>query len=239
VKTRNHLLVFDYFDNQRAPSAPGLCNGHVNPAEVSGEAVTVLVSHVHGDHYDPLIWEWQDAIPNLTYVLGFEPEPEEGVTLPAYQFIGPRQTRMIGDMKITTIESNDSGVGFVVEVDGLTILHPGDHANRHRDFSGPYQAEIDWLKEQGVRPDIAFFPISGCGFGDQEAVKMGVHYALEVLKPRVFFPMHNGDLSHRYVEFIEDCRDQFPQTRMDAAIVRGDRFYYRNGKVADLASRVD
>ncbi len=236
IKTKNHLLVFDYFERRRAPVAPGFCNGHVSPAELADENVTVFVSHVHGDHYDERIWEWREQLPNISYVLGFEPEGLE--ELPPFEYIGPRQTRTLDGVKITTIESNDSGVGFLVEVDGLTILHPGDHANRQRDFSGPYQAEIDWLAQRGVRPDIAFFPISGCGFGDQVAVKMGVHYALETLRPHVFFPMHNGDLSRRYQEFIDESRPQFPEIRMEAAAIKGDRFHYSDGNVEVLASRL-
>jgi hypothetical protein len=75
-------------------------------------------------------------------------------------------------------------------------------------------------------------PISGCGFGDQEAVKMGVHYALETLKPRVFFPMHSGGGEYRYRDFIGDCRDDFPDTQMDAPVDKGDRFRYRDGRIS-------
>lgn len=233
IKTRNHFLVFDYFEQRRPPAAPGLCNGYISPAELAGENVMVLVSHAHRDHYAPLIWEWREGIHDITYVLGFEPEGET----PAHEYIGPRETRTIDGVKITTIESNDTGVGYWVEVDGLTIFHAGDHANRERDFSGPFKAEIDWLVERGVRPDVAFFPISGCGFGDQEAVRLGVDYALETLAPRVFFPMHGGDLTARYQAFIDACRERFPRTRMEAAAIRGDRFRYSGGGIEALASR--
>jgi ankyrin repeat protein/L-ascorbate metabolism protein UlaG (beta-lactamase superfamily) len=241
IKTANHLLVFDYFEQRPAPAHPGLCNGLINPAELSGEDVMVLVSHEHGDHYDPRIWDWREQLPGVTYVLGFvPPQPPQGrCEVPPHEYLGPRETRTIDGVTITTIESNDSGVGFWVEVDGLTLLHPGDHANRSRDWSTPYKAEIDWLAAKNTRPDIAFFPIAGCGFGDQEAVKMGVHYALETLKPRVFFPMHAGDMTNRYQTFVDECRGRFPKTRMEVAAFKGDRFHYSKGNVAALASRLD
>ena len=147
-------------------------------------------------------------------------------------FIGPREDREIDGMKIHTIESNDTGVGYVVEVDGLVIFHAGDHANRHQDFSGPYKSEIEYLDSKGVRPDIAFMPISGCGFGDQVAVKMGVYYALETLKPLVFFPMHSGGWEARYHEFISEAKRQFPDIEMRAPKASGDRFRYRDGRVS-------
>jgi L-ascorbate metabolism protein UlaG (beta-lactamase superfamily) len=227
IKTRNHLLVFDYFNQGLGPSEPGLCNGHISTSELAGEKVTVFATHEHRDHFDPMIFEWRDQMPDVTYVLGCQPDEA-----PPYEYTGPREKRVIDGMKVSTIESNDTGVGYVVEVDGLVIFHAGDHANRQRDFSGPYQAEIDYLADRGVRPDVAFMPISGCGFGDQEAVKMGVHYALETLKPRVFMPMHAGRSSYRYHEFIRDCRDQFTDTQMEAPENRGDRFRYRDGRVS-------
>ena len=48
-------------------------------------------------------------------------------------------------MTVRTIESNDSGVGFVVEADGVVIFHPGDHANRVAGTLEGYREEIDRL----------------------------------------------------------------------------------------------
>lgn len=235
IKTKNHFLVFDYYERSRQADQPGLANGHIIPLELAGEDVMVLSSHAHEDHYDPRIWQWRDQLPGVTYVMGFEPEnPDDN--LPAYELIGARQTRTLGGVKITTIESNDSGVGFLVELDGLSIFHAGDHANRLRDLSGPYPGEIDWLKEQGVRPDIAFLPVSGCGFGDQEAVKIGVHYALDALNPRVFFPMHGGDFGLRYPEIVKECRAQHAGIRTDAPRAPGDHFLYSDGSLAILTA---
>jgi L-ascorbate metabolism protein UlaG (beta-lactamase superfamily) len=233
VKTQNHVLVFDSWQRRRGPTQPGLCNGWVAPRELAGENVIVFASHEHGDHYDPQIWEWRQEIPNVTYVLGFRPNEE----VPEYTYMGPRQTQTVDGVTITTIESNDSGVGFWVEADGVTLFHPGDHANRQRDFSGPYTKEIDWLAAKKARLDISFFPISGCGFGDLEAVKLGVFYALETLEPQAFFPMHGGDLTHRYQEFIDDCQPRFPGIHMQGAMAQGDRFHYREGDLEALAAR--
>ena len=233
VKTRNHLLVFDYFDERPQPSAPGLCNGHVNPKELAGEDVMVFASHEHQDHFTPAIFDWRDDIPEITYVLGCRPD-----SAPSYEYMGPRETRTIDGVKVTTIDSNDPGVGFWVEVDGLVIFHAGDHANRWLDFSGPYKEEIDWLAATGKRPDIALMPVSGCGFGDPEAVKAGVVYALSTLKPRVFMPTHAGGAEYRLAEFVGSCRDKAPGVQMIAPLAGGDHFRYREGRVA-LAGLVE
>jgi ankyrin repeat protein len=227
IKTSNHLLVFDYHASGRAPDNPSLCNGNIAPSELTGENVTVFASHEHGDHYDPAIFEWRDEIPGVTYVLGCQPDDVSG-----YQYIAPRAKQKVDGMTVSTIESNDSGVGFLVDVDGLRIFHAGDHANRQRDFSGPYTAEIDYLATAGVRPDIAFMPISGCGFGDQVAVKMGVHYAIDSLKPQVFIPMHGGSGGHRYREFIEEAAPKHPDVQMVAFEHEGEHFRFGNGKMS-------
>jgi L-ascorbate metabolism protein UlaG (beta-lactamase superfamily) len=206
---------------------PGLCNGHVNPKELAGENVMVFASHEHQDHFDPAILSWRAEIPEISYVLGCRPD-----SAPKYEFMGAREERTIDGVKITTIDSNDPGVGFWVEADGVTVFHAGDHANRWRDCSGPYREEIDFLAAKGIRPDIAFLPVSGCGFGDQETVKLGVYYVLETLKPRVFMPDHAGGGEFRYGEFVSACKNKFPATQMKAPQARGDRYRYRDGRVS-------
>ncbi|MEN8008331.1 MAG: ankyrin repeat domain-containing protein, partial [Candidatus Krumholzibacteriota bacterium] len=226
VQTENNLLVFDYFPGGRGPDEPALCNGYIDPKEIAGMNVTVFVSHEHRDHFTPGIFEWTADVPDIRYVMGCPAETDQ-----PYDLVEPRQVRDFDGVKVRTIESNDSGVGFVVEVDGMTIYHAGDHANRQRDFSGPYCAEIDWLAEVGVRPDVALMPVSGCGFGDQEAVRLGVNYALEKLQPRVFIPLHSLNSEYRYKDFIDRCRNDFPGIRMVAPGHRGDHYDYRKGEI--------
>jgi L-ascorbate metabolism protein UlaG (beta-lactamase superfamily) len=224
VKTRNHFLVFDYFWDELPPDQPGLCNGHIDPAELTGEKVTVFASHEHADHFDARIFGWRDRLPGATYVLGFQTD-----TLPAHQYVPPHETRVIDGMKVTTIKANDAGVGFLVEVDGLVLFHAGDHANRQRDLSGDYPPEIQFLKSRGVRPDIAFLPSSGCSFGDPVAVLAGVHLALEQLQPALFLPMHAGSYGCRFGDGIGACRQSYPQVRTEMVRDRGDHLRYRKG----------
>ncbi len=236
VQTANHLLIFDYHELTRPADEPSLANGHILPGEVAGQKVTVFVSHEHGDHFNPLILDWQGRIPDLTYVFGFHPEKSRRPGLPGeyppYEYVAPRGTRTIDGVTVTTIASTDSGEGFLVEADGVVILHPGDHANRRRDFSGPYRAEMNYLAGINARPDIAFFPISGCGFGDLEAVRMGVYDSLKALEPRVFLPMHAGNQGWKYREYIKACGDRFPATQLEALVDKGDCLHIKDGRVS-------
>jgi len=187
VRTKSHFLVFDYAKFGATPDEPSILNGCFCLDELGDQNITVFSSHAHGDHYMPVIFEWKQKAPDITYVMGFDPEKQTGYTM-----IPPGQTQTVNGMEITTIESNDSGEGFLVKVDGVTVFHPGDHANRNQDFSGPFKKEIDTLADKGVKVDILFTPVSGCGFPDHVAVRKGAFYTIDRLSARIVFPMH-GD----------------------------------------------
>jgi ankyrin repeat protein len=107
VKTRKHLLIFDYYPQGEDPTNPGLCNGHVNPGEIANQKVAVFASHHHGDHYNPAIFEWREKVTDITYFLGLEPEDT-----PPYVFMPERMEKKFGDLSVTTIHSTDAGVGM-------------------------------------------------------------------------------------------------------------------------------
>ena len=224
VQTQHNLLIFDYFENGRIADSPCLANGNISPTELADQKVTVFASHVHGDHYDPVIFEWSEQIKDITYVLGFEPDDEN---VPAHESIGPRETKTFGDVTVHTIESNDSGVGFMIEVDGLTIFHAGDHANRERDLSGNYCPEIEYLVAAGFSPDLTMLPTTGCNFGDQIAVRAGINYTLEKFSDTVFFPMHGGRNPARYIEIWDEVGPNHPQVEVVIPRDSGDWYAYK------------
>jgi ankyrin repeat protein len=221
IKTKNHLLVFDYFKIGPMPDTPFLANGTINTGEIKDLNVAVFSSHAHGDHYMPAIFDWKKDVPNITYIMGFKAQDKKD----GYTYLSPRQKKEIKGMKVITIESNDSGVAFFVKVDGVNIFHSGDHANRKRDFSGPFKKEIDFLAAKGLKPDIFFAPVSGCGFGDLEAVKKGVYYTIKKLSPRAVFPMHAGGGEYQYADFAKAAKKAGIDVPMYCAENSGDLFY--------------
>lgn len=219
VRTANYLLVFDYFKGDRASDNPSLANGSICPAELKELKVISFTSHVHGDHYMPSIFDWRTEIPDVIYVTGFSPRDKEG-----YVQLANRETRNVEGAEITTIESNDSGQGFLVKVDGVTILHPGDHANRNRDLSGNYTPEIDFLAPKAGSVDIMFVPVTGCNFGDVVAVRTGAYYAIRKLNPKAVFPMHGGEGGQQYREFAELARKEGVKAPVYVAEFAGDHW---------------
>ena len=228
VKTKNRLLIFDYHIFGRKPDEPFLSNGHITPEEMQGQKIYVFVTHGHNDHFNPAIFEWEESIGDVAYILGFKPKEA-----PEYIYMNTREKRKIDGMEVLTIESNDAGVGFLVNVDGLVLFHAGDHACKEQDMKGPYSGEIDFLAENGHKLDMAFLPITGCGFRDPVAVRKGVYYALEKLQPKVMFPMHAAGFEYLYKDFVNAAsKDKFKtKTKFVCAESKGDRFFYSKGKI--------
>ncbi|HUU04264.1 MAG TPA: ankyrin repeat domain-containing protein [Patescibacteria group bacterium] len=219
VKTAKHLLVFDYFKPGPAPDQAGLANGTLVPAELKEQAMTVFISHGHNDHYTPALFDWKKEIKNITYITGFKLEGKEG-----YQILSAHEKHAMNGMEIIPIESNDSGQGYFIKVDGVSIFHPGDHANRQRDFSGPFKKEIDFLADQSLKADILFAPVSGCGFGDIVAVKKGDYYTMDRLAARHVFPMHAAGNPLQYQLFAKEAKGRGYENAFHCAEFPGDCF---------------
>ncbi|HXK50025.1 MAG TPA: ankyrin repeat domain-containing protein [Clostridiales bacterium] len=224
VKTKDHLLLFDYWDNENSakPGHPNINNGFLVPEELKNENVVVFMSHDHGDHYTPAMFGWKDKIENIKFVTGFDPK----MNAADLNIVEGRKHLVIDGVDITTVPSTDTGVGFLVKTNGMTILHPGDHANMDRELKGPYVTEIDYLAGLSGKVDIAFFPVSGCNFRDQVALKSGVKYAIEKLNPSVVFPMHAGNNEASLLKFKDEAEADGVKADFYCAEYKGDRFIY-------------
>lgn len=236
VKTRKHFLVFDYWKRGADPASPCLANGHINPAEISDLDVVVFVTHEHRDHFDTTIFDWERRIDSITYVFGFRPEdlPEyrrSGYHGPEYEYVGPRESTVIGDIKISTIRANDAGVGFLVEVDGVTLYHAGDHAGWAEGEKQGYIEEIDYLAGVSGEIDIAFLNVTGCHAHNPDALREGTYYTLERLKPRAVIPTHAGGREFVYGQAIERAAEDGIGAAYAYPRCRGDRFIYSGGVI--------
>jgi len=229
IKTKNHFLIFDYTSREHKPATPSIANGYIVPNELNKENVTVFVSHGHGDHYDRKIFDWNKSINNINYVLGFKPR---GISSQNYHYLGPRQKRTINGIDITTIKSTDSGVGFLVKVDGVSIYHAGDHANKQANDSNPYHREIDYLAQNLEKVDFVFLLAgSSCGGGSPVCVLKGDFYAIKKLSPKVVFPMHAGGREGVYTKFAKDALKDGIENQIVCAQYRGDRFLYKDREI--------
>jgi len=222
IKTKNNLLIFDYWERQPLTENGSLNNGYINPEEIKDLNVTVFFSFSHGDHFSQVIFDWNEKIENIKYVLGFDYNTDVN-----YSFIPARETKKVGDISITPVVSNDSGQGFYVEVDGVTIFHPGDHTNISRDMCPNYTGDINFLQEKYKQTDIAFFPVTGCRFRDKVALNMGTEFALKTMKPMLALPMHGSNNEYEYKRVAEEFNKNLNIDSFKYPLNRGDRFYYK------------
>lgn len=238
IRTTDHFLIFDYFSEGADPTCTSLTNGHINPAEIGDREVFVFVTHGHRDHFDPTIFRWKESIPQVTYVYGFRPEelPENrrgGYSGPAYEYIGPREVRTIGDMKIRTLRANDTtpGVGFFVEVDGLGIYHAGDHAGWADGEREGFTREIDYLAAYAPRVDVAFCNVTGCHAHGEVPLRESFLYTMEKLRPAVMIPTHGGGREYVYADFAKSIAEQARQVAVPCPEIRGDCYLFRKGTI--------
>lgn len=230
IKTKSHLLIFDYWERDKSTTDPSLSRGHINATEIADHNVIVFVTHDHRDHYDQVIFDWKKAVPNIMFVIGWQAELG-----PNCISVAARENKQIGDLEISTIKSTDRGVGFLVRVDGLVIFHTGDHAYWGGSIDS-FSEEILYLSKHMNQLDLAFLAIATGNGQRRESITKGALYAIEKLRPNIVFPMHGGGKEHLYREFIDDAAKQGFKTRMYNAVSSGDGFIYTNGHVVKVDS---
>lgn len=168
VKTKRHLLLFNPPRTDESLEA-GLANGHLNPNEMAGQQITAL-----------LTWAWSDSsremlgfldlakrMPDVALVSALKPaahSPDNG-GLPPYRLAAPHESFSVHGIEVHTIPAmpngwGGGGMGYLVEVDGLKILHAGFHAppNNAEEKVEQYRREIDFLKPFGPI-DIVILPV--------------------------------------------------------------------------------
>ena len=213
VQTAAHFLIFDYWVTR--PKGKGLESGVIDPAALKEDNVIVFASHSHRDHYNSEILGWKEIIPNIRLVLSddipirqgdFTPgeydttaPAETGAGLAAMNGIfmaGPGERISQPDFTVETLASNDEGVAFVADIDGLCIYHAGDlnwwHWQGEPDdyndgMANSYKAQISLL--QGKRIDLAFVPVDP---RLEEQYAWGINHLMQAADVRWVIPMHFG-----------------------------------------------
>lgn len=220
VKTKNNLVIFDYWTQDEHPDVASINNGYINPEEIKDLNVTVLASHSHRDHYTADIFEWNNKVKNIEYVIGFEPDIEN-----EYTFIPDNKTKKIGDVSVTTMKSNDGGQAFYVTVDGVSMYHAGDHSNIRDDMDENFVATMKFMTDKFGSADLVFLPVTGCRFQNKAALKKGNIMTIKKLQPKRVFPMHGSGREYAYNDFVEEMKEVFDKDIYFAPWNRGDRTF--------------
>ena len=224
VKTQRHLLLFDLFGEALEPKeGQGLQQGYFDPKEAEDQNTIVFVSHEHEDHFDPRIFSFRDKIKRIEYIL---PEELDEIFSPAV-FVHPHMQVNLPDCRITTLDSTDIGVAYLVETDGKLIYHAGDLNRWHwegeeeafnKDQELRYRREMEYLAKQldGREIDLAFVPLDP---RQEENCILGLQELLCHVRVKQVVPIHFwGDFTaDRYLRISDKDCDAKNEGRADSA----------------------
>lgn len=227
VRLGETLLVFDYqealgMESVTADTPRTLETGFIDPAEVKDLDVYVFVTHAHGDHYDPVIFEWPGLIDNLTYVIGWEAEPESHcerfVTTDAtcHTMRGLRATAHLDDVDVYTVDSDHNDipeVAYLVRLGDWTVYHNGD-------YMGDPVSDYAYLRTISNRIDFAF--VSGLPGSEWPHVGRAVRLARQFDVP-MLFAMHFRD-RQMCEAFVAEVAAEGVTAEVTCPTARGQQF---------------
>lgn len=200
IETEERVLIFDYFRNE---NVKGYEFTGVLPEFDKEKPVYVFASHFHQDHFDLEVLRWTEKYPKIHYILskdirlsahylernGISAKVKEKVT-----FVSPLKHYKVGDMEIRTLRSTDTGVAYLIQMEGKYIYHGGDLNMWKWDGAGDlvngkesraYRHEINKLADVDI--DIAFVPLDS---RQKKYAFDGLLYFMEHVNAKAVFPMH-------------------------------------------------
>ncbi|SKC84165.1 MBL fold metallo-hydrolase [Maledivibacter halophilus] len=156
--------------------------------------VYVFVSHSHSDHFSTCIFDWEKTNPGIQYFLGNDIKVKK--IKHNYNFMDKYKTLKVDNLKIQSFGSTDSGISFLVNINGINVFHAGDlnwwhwkndsieeQKKEERDF----KFEVDKLIGQQI--NIAFVPVDP---RLDEYYYLSAKYFVQRVNPKILIPMHFG-----------------------------------------------
>ncbi len=191
----------------------------------------VLVSHRHGDHFSPDIFDLAEQHPKIRYILSDDiwqnRVPEQHFCRTEYMDSGKVLSLPDGGgVQITAFKSTDQGIAFLVENDGKVLYHAGDLNDWkwtgeskawNNDMDASYRRELEKIHNLGLVPDVAMLPLDG---RQEEWFYLGIHEFMEIVGAKAVLPMHfweDYDIIRRLKELdcTTDYRDKITEIRQE------------------------
>jgi L-ascorbate metabolism protein UlaG (beta-lactamase superfamily) len=207
IETENHFLVFDYYKEPNISKENLLLPLLISSENIKKKKkVFVFCTHSHGDHFNPVILDWEKYNTDIKYILSADINIDTKES--NYIFMEEGDDKEINNLHIKAYGSTDIGISFLVEVDNLRIFHAGDlnwwhwkedSLEEQQLAEANFKIQIEKLKKEGTI-DIAFFPVDP---RLEEFYYAGGQYFGEQLHPGVIIPMHFADNPSITKEFLE------------------------------------
>lgn len=160
--------------------------------------IFVLSSHGHHDHYNPEIFSVleTEGVQKVYAVLSEEIEAPTNIDV--LRVTSGKEYRLCLGQKLTTFQSTDLGVAFLIEESKNVIYHAGDlndwvweeeSTSYNEQMTRDYREQIDLLSEKMDRRkiDVAFVVLDPRQEKDYDR---GMCYFLEHVPVENVYPMH-------------------------------------------------
>lgn len=199
VEVEDAFFLFDYYQGELPKMDPG-------------KTLFVCVSHVHYDHYNRQIFQLQEKMPDIQFLLS-DDILDVRETEQVWQ-LSPKMTLEIKGARIQMLPSTDEGIAFLISYQGHVIYHAGDlnwwhwegeSEEYNRQMKEAYQSAL--LQLPDTRIDVAFVPVD-LRLGTQYV--WGLDYFMRHTDTARVFPMHfwgNYDVFFRLLE--EPCTREY------------------------------
>ncbi len=173
--------------------------------------VLVFASHRHPDHYNPAVFEKLRAMgmEQITAVLAKDipqksyPPDTDVVTVTFH-----REYELPWDTHLSTLQSTDQGVAFLLQCPEGCLYHAGDlndwtwageSDQYNRQMTGSYRHEINLLAQTPI--DAAFHPLDP---RQEEDYAKGLLYFLKKVHVKRVFPMHYWEKPEIITRFLRE-----------------------------------
>jgi len=224
VKTKDHLLLFDPPGMDESPES-GLANGHLNPRELAGQNITVLISKPEWERYPLDCIELVKHMPGVNLVTSFKLEAKIGSQghVPPYRLATKRESINISDFQIHTIPATGGGTAYLVEADGVKVFYAGYHVSNKPSQDANYRKEIDFLKTFGPI-DVAILLVGGHYI--ESHTYDSYLYCVDQLLPKAIYLGHGNYVYDEYLKVTELMRTRPLTVEYPKGTAGGDQFHY-------------
>ena len=235
-------LLFDCLAGNTPPAEETAFDIGRLPALNPSVPLLVFASHVHHDHYSPVIWDLRKKAASVTWLLSSDIPFTAGVQ--KRLGIGKEEASRVirvrpgqeyhvvlpeaGDVRIRTLSSTDEGVAFLVQAEDRTLFHAGDlhlwlWEEEGADYMAEMQANFDAFTAPlgGLRVDAAFLPLDG---RLEEHTFDGMDAYLAKMKVSHCFPMHLWKQYDLIAQYKKTREGRFPGCTIHEISCCGDAF---------------
>lgn len=197
LETESAIVIIDYYkDSDIELNRPKLV---YDTLLKSSKKLYVLSTHVHHDHFNPTILEWEAIHPDIKYILSSDIKSFNKNSLKNQKvyFIQKGEFYQDETIRVEAFGSTDVGSSFAIKFDNKNIFHAGDLNNWHwKDESSVqeakaaeqfYLSELKDLSDKHSTFDLVMFPVDQ---RLQTDYYLGAQQFVENIKVHYFAPMH-------------------------------------------------